>query len=228
MALFRATAGCKAMPPLRWSFCLLGFALGLTGCAGGAGTARATALRPAPAFVYVVNRDSHSVTAYRIEAASGHLTPLGSVTTGRLPEALAVAVRQRALYVANEEDGSISETSMCPIRSRRSPHPLARNPRRPTSVGCRGGSSSCRCRAIPWISGFEGGRDPLLMPRPPSQRAVLAAFHAVCSDGRFVADLSPLERRSSRQGGSQRLGWPGPLAVCRLLRPPGAAPVARA
>lgn len=72
MALFRATAECKAMPPLRWSFCPLGLTWVLTGRAGDAGTARATALRPAPAFVYVVNRDSRSArpTGARWQVAS--------------------------------------------------------------------------------------------------------------------------------------------------------------
>ncbi len=65
---------------------------------------------PSGRFVYVANWDLNTISAYRIEDATGALTPItGSpYATGKHPRAVTVDPKGRFIYAANWDSHTIS------------------------------------------------------------------------------------------------------------------------
>jgi 6-phosphogluconolactonase len=61
------------------------------------------AIDPSSKFAYVVNRIDNSVSMFKIDAATGNLTPNGTIATGSQPFRLTFDPSGKFLYVANED-----------------------------------------------------------------------------------------------------------------------------
>lgn len=71
---------------------------------------------PREEFLYVAHQESDDVAGFEVDAATGHLTPIGSnVLAGDGPAAVAVDPAGDHLWVANEADGSISILNIDPL-----------------------------------------------------------------------------------------------------------------
>jgi YVTN family beta-propeller protein len=71
-------------------------------------TPRSGSVDPSGKFAYVANGDSNDVSIYTINAATGVLTPTGTI--GARPGAMSVSVDPsgKFAYVANASDNSVS------------------------------------------------------------------------------------------------------------------------
>ena len=86
------------------------------------------AVSPDGRFLYGSNRGDDSIAVFRIDAASGALTPAGHVSTGgRTPRHFAIDPSGRWLLAANQDSGSIGVFRLDPVTGRLAPvgRPLA-------------------------------------------------------------------------------------------------------
>jgi 6-phosphogluconolactonase len=73
------------------------------------------AVEPSGRFVYVSNRGHDSIASYAIDAGTGHVTPLGHVSTmGRTPRNFSIDPSGKRLYAANQDSDTIVEFSLDP------------------------------------------------------------------------------------------------------------------
>jgi 6-phosphogluconolactonase (cycloisomerase 2 family) len=93
-----------------------------TGCDGASGTTctvtmntsrtvtanyAATLPTSLPGFAYVANQFSNDVSAYKVDPASGALTPIATFTSGLAPNSVAANPAGHCLYVANQQDSTV-------------------------------------------------------------------------------------------------------------------------
>jgi 6-phosphogluconolactonase len=94
----------------------------------GGNTAAEVVVSPDGRFLYASNRGADSVAVFRIDAASGGLTPAGHDSTGgRTPRHFAIDPSGRWLLAANQDSGSIGVFRLDPVTGRLAPvgKPLA-------------------------------------------------------------------------------------------------------
>lgn len=87
--------------------------LALVTWSGVAGAAATRTTAQARHYAYVANFGGKSVSAYLIDAATGHLKWIGKATTGTVPSSIAVDPSGKYAYVANM-NGSVSQYTIDP------------------------------------------------------------------------------------------------------------------
>jgi 6-phosphogluconolactonase len=123
----------------------------------GPNTAAEVMVSPDGRFLYGSNRGDDSLAMFKIDAASGALTPAGHVSTGgRTPRHFAIDPSGRWLLAANQDSGSIVLFRLDPSTGR--PEPVAR----PITVSkpCASCSPLRRAEARPEITRRRTARRP--------------------------------------------------------------------
>ena len=106
----------------------------LPGSANGPGP---IAVDPYGNYVYVVEKDSSTITPFHISPVTGSLTSGAVVATGQKPVALAIRADDNWLFVANYNSATISQYSITPSTGALAPSPAVTTDNYPAGVAVR-------------------------------------------------------------------------------------------